>query len=165
LQPDVPDQAEPSVCDPCKAIVCGTEQQFLCEDTLAACSTKYDACKLLTCDVPQVVPSNDETPIPTESECTVDSDCPTIICIRAPCPANICVGGMCVAQQVTGCGDGICEPDEKETCRTDCAGRTCGDGVCQSWEKQICRPCDPTQGVCSGIPCYPDDWLCPQDCT
>jgi hypothetical protein len=31
----------------------------------------------------------------SEKACTIDSDCPTIYCIKAPCPVNKCTEGKC----------------------------------------------------------------------
>lgn len=58
-----------------------------------------------------------ETP---EPECTTDSDCPTIFCIRAPCPQNTCVDGQCTM------GGGV-TPEEHPCHATGCSSQVCSD--------------------------------------
>ncbi|MBI5148427.1 S-layer homology domain-containing protein [Candidatus Pacearchaeota archaeon] len=41
----------------------------------------------------------------SKQECVFDSDCPRLVCIRAPCPYYKCIDGKCVMQQTYNCNE------------------------------------------------------------
>jgi len=63
--------------------------------------------------------------------CSLDSDCPTIYCIRAPCPQNTCDQGRCVAGRIAGEVDPAAERvvvKERDGCVVGgCSSQLCSD--------------------------------------
>ena len=86
--------------------------------------------------------------IVSSAQCSQDSDCPQIACIRAPCPQYSCINGQC---KLSTCGNGICEEGEKE-CQTVCT-------ECPTYRSEASPPnipCGGCQEVC--------EYKCQQDC-
>lgn len=80
------------------------------------------------------------------SECSADSDCPAIYCIRAPCPYNVCSGGSCVMvtppEEDVGAGEPSTEPRERGGCRIGgCSSQICADAS----EGEIISTCEWTE--------------------
>jgi hypothetical protein len=69
-------------------------------------------------------------------QCSKDSDCPILVCIRAPCPGYRCIDRKCVLQ-------------------------TCGNGICEEGEADFCPQCRNLNPPCM-LPC--EIGTCPEDC-
>jgi len=136
--------------DPCRVAKLGDGGE--CEILPLSCASP-SACQVARCDpglggcVLDPADCDDHDPH-TQDWCSPESGC-------------VHLGGAC--------GDGVCNPGEKESCPGDCKpGRPeCGDGVCQGPEEAQHCPgdCKDPPAECGDGQCaMPELWMCPEDC-
>jgi len=143
---------------------CTSEKKNCFENSASVCGadnkTYQNQCLLRLAGIAKV---NDGT---CALGCKNDSECPLILCFRAPCPQSRCIEGKCqrACSKDSECPQIVCvkAPCPENRCiDSRCVMTTCGDGVCEQGEASYCPAC--TQSV---PPCKVACQLgtCPQDC-
>ena len=107
----------PPNCEPiCGNNICEEEEQSTCpQDCGKECPQGFvPGCPIVECIEGYTSVQNPITccyECKKIAECKTDTDCPQIVCIRAPCLQNTCVNGKCV---MSTCGNNVCEEGEDE---------------------------------------------------
>lgn len=126
----------PKDCGTCGNGICEFNEK-ICQKICPSCPAGKDYCPPCSETCSYTCPQDCQ-----QKECLKDSDCPQIVCIKAPCPKNTCINGQCV---LSTCGNNICEEGEKK-CVTTCP-------ECLPGYEKPCLPCSET--------C---EYTCPSDC-
>ncbi|MDP6943299.1 MAG: hypothetical protein QF464_04045, partial [Myxococcota bacterium] len=183
--------------------ICVTGVCELDPGTAIACPAANSACMTVTCEPATgacgEVPAADGGTCDDGDLCTVDDACQAGGCVGSALDCDdddLCTTDTCAVvpsadgtgetaecnhepvPDCDGCGDGVCAPDDGETCEScpadcgDCPVEPCGDGECSEANGENCTTCPVDCGECpdpcgdgecnaeSGETCE----TCPVDC-